>query len=70
MAVLAPVPSGMLGSGYGMPSSRELLHGVGDGAGEVWGEERQLLMGNEWLPINTCQGVRKRWVDYPPHSMR
>lgn len=32
LAVPASVPGGMLGSGYGMPSSRELLRGVGDGA--------------------------------------
>lgn len=37
---------------------------------ELWEEERQLPTGDEWLPINTCQGARKRWVDYPPHSMR
>lgn len=37
---------------------------------EVGEEERQLPTGDEWLPINTCQGARKRWVDYPPHSMR
>lgn len=37
---------------------------------QVWEEERQLPTGDEWLPINTCQGARKRWVDYPPHSMR
>lgn len=68
--MLTLVPGGMLGSGYGMPSSWEVLRGVGDGAGEVWGEQRQLLTGDKWLPINTCQGARKRWVDYPPHSMR
>lgn len=70
LAVPAPVPGGMPGSGYRIPSSREPLHGVGDGAGEVWGEERPLPTGDEWLPINTCQGARKRWVDYPPRSMR
>lgn len=48
----------------------ELLRGVVDQAGEVWGEEQPLPPGDEWLPINTCQGARKRWVDYPAHSMR
>lgn len=64
----ALVAGGMPGDG--VSSSRELLRGAGYGAGEVWGEERQLPTGDEWLPINTCQGARKGWVDYPPHSMR
>lgn len=37
LAVLTLVPGGMPGSGYGMPSSWEVLRGVGDGAGKVWG---------------------------------
>lgn len=69
VVVLAPVPSGVPGSTYGM-----LLLGSAPwcwgGAEEVWGEEQQLPAGDEWLPINTCQGTRKKWVDYPPHSMR
>lgn len=57
----------------------ELMHPVAErhrvalgmvGTGELWGAQRQLPPGDERLPINTCHGARKRWVDYPPRSMR